>query len=312
VSAEHLTLHVHKSNPLDILVQAFLLAKQAQRCTAKTQEHYSYTLGAFTVFLKSQGVQDIKHVTPTHIRSYLVSLQRRGLKDTTQHAHARGVKAWLNWLAAEGDLDESPMKRVAMPKLEGRIPPPFTREDIGKLLAVCNTKTVLGGRNAAIVLTLLDTGLRAAEFCSLRIGDVNMRTGVTLVMGKGQKQRQVRIGNKARGAILRMLAYRSDARPGEPLWMAYSLQTRERGALSVHGLQSAIIRLGRAAGVRPCGPHRFRRTFALWCLRDGMDLEHLRKLMGHSTLAVLQRYLALTGEDIERAHAAHSPADNML
>jgi len=72
------------------------------------------------------------------------------------------------------------------------------------------------------------------------------------------------------------------------------------------------VRPGRAAGVRPCAPHRFRRTFALWCLRDGMDLHSLRLLMGHSNLTVLQRYLALASGDVERAHIAHSPVDNLL
>ncbi|HOG48590.1 MAG TPA: site-specific integrase, partial [Anaerolineae bacterium] len=124
--------------------------------------------------------------------------------------------------------------------------------------------------------------------------------------------RQVRVGNKARAAILRLMAYRGEPSPRAALWPAYDLQGCECGALSVHGLQTALVRLGRAAGVSPCGPHRFRRTFALWRLRDGMDLHSLRLLMGHSSLTVLQRYLALTGEDVERAHAAHSPADKLL
>lgn len=66
------------------------------------------------------------------------------------------------------------------------------------------------------------------------------------------------------------------------------------------------------AGVTPCGPHRFRRTFALWLLRDGVDLHSLRVLMGHSDLAVLQRYLAIAGEDVERVHREHSPVDRLL
>jgi integrase/recombinase XerD len=70
--------------------------------------------------------------------------------------------------------------------------------------------------------------------------------------------------------------------------------------------------LGERAKVSPCHPHRFRRTFALWCLRHGMDLHSLRLLMGHSSLAVFQRYLALAGEDIERAHRLHSPVGNLL
>ena len=76
---------------------------------------YRYTVGSFIDWLQGEGVKDINTITANHIRTYLVSLQERGLKDTTQHAHARGVKAWLNWLVDEGDLDASPMGKVRMP-----------------------------------------------------------------------------------------------------------------------------------------------------------------------------------------------------
>ncbi|HOQ99109.1 MAG TPA: tyrosine-type recombinase/integrase [Anaerolineae bacterium] len=312
MSAEHLTLHILKFSPLDAALQGFLLDRQAARCTPKTLEHYRYTVGGFVAWLKAQDVRDVAHIKAGHVRAYLVSIQERGVKDTTQHAHARGIKAWLNWLVREGDLSESPMARVAMPRLEQRVPPPFTPEEVHKLLTACDRKTATGARNYALILVLLDTGLRAAECVALRVGDVDMRTGLAVVLGKGRKQRQVRVGNKARAAILRLMAYRGEPSPRAALWPAYDLQGCECGALSVHGLQTALVRLGRAAGVSPCGPHRFRRTFALWCLRDGMDLHSLRLLMGHSSLTVLQRYLALTGEDVERAHAAHSPADKLL
>lgn len=159
--------------------------------------------------------------------------------------------------------------------------------------------------------TLLDTGLRAVEFCGLNIGDIDMRSGLTTISGKGRKMRQVRVGSKARKAILRMLGHREHGTNGQPLWASYTGHRQEYGRLTVSGLQTLLYRLGRRAGVMPCSPHRFRRTFALWCLRDGMDLHSLRMLMGHSSLTVLQRYLALAGEDIERAHVAHRPAQNL-
>jgi len=158
-----------------------------------------------------------------------------------------------------------------------------------------------------MILTLLDTGLRAAEFCSLHVGDLDMRSGLCTVLGKGSKQRTVRMGAKARGAIVKMLGLRGEVSNDEPLWAG-----RGGEPLGIHGLQTMLHRLGRQVGVMPCAPHRLRRTFALWCLRDGMDLHSLRMLMGHSTLDVLQRYLALAGEDVERAHKAHSPADKLL
>jgi site-specific recombinase XerD len=311
---EHLTLRPQPvGHPLQATLDAFLLSRQAMRCTPKTLTHYTYTVGGFVERLQGQGVRDPQSITPHHVRAYLVSLQRRGLKDTTQHAHARGIKTWLRWLVEEGDLDDNPMRRVAMPRLEARIPAPFSPDNVRALLAACDRQTPIGARNYAICLTLLDSGLRAAELVSLRIGDVDMRSGLCVVMGKGAKMRQVRVGAKARGAVVRMLGYRQDAANGAALWMGYTGQGTETGtALSIHGLQTLLHRLGKQAGVMPCAPHRFRRTFALWCLRDGMDLHSLRMLMGHSSLAVLQRYLALAGEDIERAHIAHSPVDNLL
>ena len=292
---------------LDFALEGFMLSREAMRCTPKTLEHYEYTLGSFTDYLAQQGISDVADITAHHIRAYLVSLQRRDLADTTQHIHARGIRAWLNWLVAEGELETSPMKRVAMPRLEKRIPPPFSPQEVQTLLAACDRRTELGARNYAIILTLLDTGLRAAEFCSLHVGDLDMRSGLCTVLGKGQKQRTVRVGAKARGSIVKMLGLRGDVAGDEPLWAG-----RNGQPLGIHGLQTMLHRLGRRVGVMPCAPHRLRRTFALWCLRDGMDLHSLRMLMGHSTLDVLQRYLALAGEDVERAHKAHSPADKLL
>jgi len=310
---EYLTLRPAPDlEPLDVALQAFLLHLEAAGCTPKTLTHYRYTVGGFVAFLKTRNVSSVADVTPQDVRAYLVSLQKRNLKDTTQHAHARGIRAWCNWLVREGDLEASPMARVAMPRLQKRVPAPFSPDDVAALLDACDRKSLRGARDYAMILTLLDTGLRAAEFCSLQVGSVDRRSGLIIVMGKGGKQRTVRAGAKARAAMLRMLAHRAPVASDAPLWMAYNLDGSERGALTINGLQTILHRLGKHAGVMPCGPHRFRRTFALWCLRDGMDLHSLRMLMGHSDLTVLQRYLALAGEDLERVHKAHSPADKLL
>jgi site-specific recombinase XerD len=274
--------------------------------------HYTYTLGTFVNWLQEQGIKSPADITPHHIRAYLVELQRRGLKDTSQHAHARGIKTWLRWLVDEGELDDSPMRRVSMPRLEQRVAAPFSPEEIRALLTTCNTKTPKGMRDQAMIFALLDSGLRATEFVSLAVSSLDVGSGLVRVLGKRRKQRTVRFGAQTRKAVLRYLASRDKVTSGSPLWVAYRKGGCERGKLTLIVLEIAVRRLGEKAGVTPCHPHKFRRTFVLWCLRDGMDLHSLRLLMGHSSLAVLQRYLALAGEDIERAHKLHSPVDNLL
>ena len=298
--------------PLYVNYQEFLLDGEAARYTPKTLDHYKYTLGSFLSWLQIRGLQSPQEISPNYIREYLVSLQRRGLKDTTQHVHPRGIKTWLRWLVDEGELEDSPMRRVSMPRPEKRMPPPFSPEDIKALLAACNLKTPKGMRDKAMVLGLLDSGLRASELVSLQVKSVDLRSAPVMVIGKRHKQRTVRFGAQTRKRILRYLATRQELTPESMLWVAYRKSRTERDSLTLRGLEIVCSRLGEKAGVMPCHPHRFRRTFALCCLRDGMDLRLLRLLMGHSSLTVLQRYLALTGEDIERAHRVHSPVDSLL
>ena len=293
-------------------VSLFLLDRDAMQCTRKTLEMYRYALGNFLKFLENEGIRQAEDISSTHIRAFLIRLRDRGLKDTTQHLHARCIKAYLNWTVREGDLAVSPMTRVTMPRVRKSLLPPLTLEEVKRLLAECDRRTAVGARNYAMLLTLLDTGLRASELVQLNVGDIDARTGVCTLIGKGRKQRVVRVGRTGRSAILRMLQLRQNSSPEAPLWVGYDIQGREDGPLSVHGLQTMIRRTARKAGMENCGPHRFRRTFAVWCLRDGMDLRSLQLLMGHSSLAVLQRYLSLDTADLERAHAMHSPVDKGL
>jgi integrase/recombinase XerD len=305
--AEHLTtrqdtiLPHFRYSPLRALYDAFILSREAARCAAATLRFYSFTLGPFLTYLEGQGVQSVQEITPTHIRAYLLGLQERHLSDNTQHGHARSIRVWMNWLVREEELAKSPMDKVQMPRLERRVLPGFTSEDIKALLGACDRKTVFGLRDYAIILCLLDSGLRREEFARMTLADLNLRTGAVFVRhGKGGKQRHTGLGTKSRAAVLRYMAAKGDIDPDAPLW-----------GLTPRGLQIMLYRLGQQTGVVPCNPHRFRRTFTLFAWRSGMDIETLRVILGHSDLSVLYRYLKLTGEDIEKEHRAHSPVDSL-
>jgi len=298
-----IALPTPSSDRLDTVLEMFLLHQEASHHTPKTLTHYRYTLHNFLAFLHGLNVRTPEVVKPEHIRKFLVDLQQQGKKDTTLHAHARAIKTFFNFLVNEKVLDASPMRGVSMPKLEDKILPPFSHDDVDAILDACKGPFAL--RNRAIILCLLDSGLRAAEFVSMNVGDVD-KDGLTRVRGKGQKDRYVRLGAQARKALLRYLSERKDAERGQPLW-----QGRE-GRLTVSGLQQVLRRLGRRADVVPCSPHRFRRTFAIWALREGMNVHHLRAILGHADLQMAQRYLDLVKDDIVEAHTKASPVDNFL
>ena len=280
----------------------FMLHQEASHHTAKTLTHYRYTLNGFLNYLARRGIIAPEEVKAEHVRAFLASLQRQGYKDTTLHAHARAIKTFFNFLVAEEVLKASPVSRVTMPKLEQKIFPPFTLEDIEALLAACQGEFAL--RDKAIVLCLLDSGLRAAEFVAMNVGDVDGE-GMIRVHGKGQKDRYTRLGATARKAVLKYLGRRR-AKQSEPLWVG------RQGRLTVNGLYLALKRLGKRAGVENCHPHRFRRTFAIFALRGGMDVHHLRAILGHADLNMALRYLALVKDDIAEAHRQASPVDNFL
>ena len=191
-----------------------------------------------------------------------------------------------------------------MPRLPKGIPPAFSEEDVNQLIATCTIT-----RDRAVVLFLLDTGCRAAEFVALNIEDVDLVGGtVHIRQGKGKRERTTYIGDGARNSLEECLDQRNNPEPADPLWVSMARDTR----LTDSGLRQMLRRLGKRASVDHCHPHTFRRTFALWSLRAGMNIYALQRIMGHSDLTVLRRYLALTEQDLQTAHRRFGAVDNML
>ena len=175
-------------------------------------------------------------------------------------------------------------------------------------MGTCDGQSFTGCRDRALLLALLDTGCRASEFLALNIGDVNLADGRVMVRhGKGGKGRVTFLGLKSRRALRSYLRYRSDRSEAEPLWV-----TPQQTRLTYDGLRSMVRRRAACAGVADPSLHSFRRGFAITSLRNGVDVFSLQRLMGHSDLSILRRYLTQTDADLEQAHRKAGPVDNTL
>ena len=284
-------------------VEMFDLDNQARRLTSATRRNYLRLLSQFSKWCEQYEITNLDDVKPTTIRQYLANLAARGLSTTSQHNQYRTLRTFFGYCVRDELLALSPLRTMRAPQTETKLPKVFNREDLDIIFAACQTT-----RDKAICLFLLDSGLRAAELCSLNVDDVDVKTGAVLVeKGKQQKQRVVYVGATVRKQYRRYLVERGNPSRQDPAFVS------ERGGarLTVNALVQLMRRLRLATGVKQCSAHTFRRTFATSCLRNGMNIYILAKLMGHTDIIVLKKYLAIVEDDLSGAHDQHGPVDNM-
>ncbi len=177
----------------------FVLSRQAMRCTQNTLTFYGYTAGKFLTWLEGQNVTTPAEVDARHVRAFLAELIASGKSDWTVNDNARAIRTLLRFWHAEGYLP-APVT-FAMPKVEKKRLPCLTAEQVQTVLAACNNP-----RDKAVILLMVDTGLRRSEVIGLNWGDMDIATGLARVTrGKGGKARSVVIGVTTRRALL---AYR--------------------------------------------------------------------------------------------------------
>jgi site-specific recombinase XerD len=231
----------------------------------------------------------------------------------TKPVHARTVKdyhshlrTFFRWIVAEGGLESSPMERIPVPTARADQVQPFTPEQVNALLAAAKHSRH-PRRNEAVLLFLLDTGVRASELCVLRLEDVDIAGRRATVLGKGNKRRMVSFQKTTARALWNYLR-EEEREPNDPLFLS------ERGEqLTRSGLLQLIERLGSTAGIATarCSPHTFRHTFAVEFLRAGGNVFTLQQMLGHTALHMTNRYVTLAQADIENQHRQYSPVERL-
>lgn len=276
----------------------FCAAKAAEGASPLTVEWYRMIL--IRAVRRFGSGRSIDAITAAELRAWTLEL-RATLSPESIAGYVRGLKAFGNWCATEELAAASGFRALRRPKVPRRLIAPFSDAELRSLLAVAEA------RERALALVLLDTGLRLAELASLRVGDVRP-DGTLHVMGKGAKERVVPIGPTARRSLVRYLATRAAVGAGDPLFCG-----RWGRRFSERGIQLAIARLGRRAGVDArCSPHTFRHTFARGYLVNGGDVFSLQQILGHTTLDMVRRYVSLSEADLVARHRTASPADRLV
>lgn len=304
-----------KTFPFSKIIDGYLLSLGARHLSDHTVSDYSRTLNKFAVFLDED--RPIHEITSRHIELFLAS--QKNLSNKSLLNYYIGLSALWTWLVREGFVTENIVRRLTPPKAEKKEVVPLTESEIKAIMSALNRSKVyvrqgtsvdhsLGSmeRNRAIILLMLDTGLRASELCDLKIEDVDNRNNRIFVrLGKGMKERMLPFSPRSGQMIWRYLAARKDTQPGDPLFVSKLNRSMTRTKLA-----EMFANIGRRAGVAGFHPHRLRHTFAIQYLRNGGNAYTLQAMLGHSSLDMVKHYLRLAQTDVDTAHRRASPVDN--
>jgi site-specific recombinase XerD len=296
---------LYETDDLQYWIDLFLYAGRSRNLAAGTIEFYTKKLNAFIAFCSAIAIADVGQITPDTIRHFLIFLEERNHNPAGVHAYYRSVKTFLKWYEQETELGDwrNPIDKVKAPIVPLEPLDPVSVQTIKAMIQSDGRNALTDARDKAALLLLLDTGVRLAEFLALNREDVNMISGtIQIRSGKGRKPRNVYMGEKARQTLKRYLRARKDY--NSALWVG-----RSGERLTESGLRMMLRRRSARAGVPVPSPHDFRRAFALERWRAGVDILTLSKLMGHTSLQVLNRYIKQAGEDLAQAARQSSPVD---
>jgi len=299
------TVSAYVPDALDTLRDSFALHLDATR-KSKTSRIYLAALDALIAHLKANGMPtNARSVRREHVESY-IAVRRDTVRPTTQALEFRALQQFWKWALEEEEIERSPMERMKVPKVPDSPVPVVSVEDFKKLLKTTDGREYNDRRDAAILLTLFDSGMRLGEITGLRVEDVDLRDRLAYVTGKAGHTRAVRFGTKTAVALDRYLRLRRGHRRAnvDALWLG------QDGPMTASGIAQVIARRCTAAGLPRLHPHQFRHTFAHEYLANGGQEGDLQRLAGWKSPQMLRRYGASMAD--ERARKAYtSPADRL-
>lgn len=233
-------------------------------------------------------------ITPTDLREFKSWLVKRNAKPSTVNRKLATLQAYLKWAMEEELIDSSPR----MPSCAEQVPLSPKSLDRKEMHALIRAVERHGNtRDQAILLLLLNTGLRVRELSDLNLDDVVIgeRKGKLVVKsGKGNKRREVPMNAEARRAISNYLKQRG--RGNGALFLG-----QQKGRLGTRGIQDVVRKYGRLAGLDRLTPHKLRHTFCTNLLHSGVDLVTVAKLAGHSNISTTTIYTQPNERTMEHA-----------
>ena len=256
-------------------------------------------------FLKYVGCESAK-VTSEQIKEYLGFVISKGLSKRSTARLLSSLRSYFDWCIEEGEVKENPCDRVDAPKLGKYLPAVLSLEEVTAILESVDLKKPFGKRDRAILEVLYGCGLRVSEAANLRISNVFLDEGFVKIIGKGDKQRLVPLGEVAADAIRSYLPERPV--PSERRYEDYLFLNRFGKPLSRISIFNLVKNQAMVAGIRKeISPHTFRHSFATHLIENGADLRIVQEMLGHESILTTEIYTHIDTQTWHKAILSHHP-----
>ena len=249
----------------------------------------------------------LTEATREDILAILAAEMQQGKSPRSLSRYLSAYRQFFRWLVREGKIESDPVALIESPKTGRGLPKALTEEQVDALLAAPDTGTALGLRDKAMLELMYATGLRVSELVGLELSNINLNQGVVRVIGKGQKERLVPIGDEAHESLN---TYLSCSRPEllKGVQTDYVFVTTRKSGMTRQAFWYMVRRYAELCDVsRKLSPHMLRHSFATHLLNHGADLRVVQLLLGHSDLSTTQIYTHIAREGLKRMHETHHP-----
>ncbi|MBO7544341.1 MAG: tyrosine recombinase XerD [Bacteroidales bacterium] len=244
------------------------------------------------------------------ITGYLSSLAEKGVTKRSEARVLSALRSFFTWLCMEGERKDNPCDGIESPKIGRYLPSVLSIDEVEAIMTSVDTKTPSGLRDRAILEVLYGCGLRVSEAVDLRISRIFFDEGFLSVIGKGDKQRIVPLGEVASDALRAWLDVRW---PSDQDYSDYVFLNRSGRPLSRVSMFNLVKKQALAAGVtKEISPHTFRHSFATHLIENGADLRAVQEMLGHESILTTEIYTHVDTESWQKSILSHHPSRKML
>ncbi len=297
---------VHEAD--QTLIEAFADALWLERGLSRnTLSAYQTDLRKLSAWLNASGQGQLVSVRRDQMQSYLAELAGSSHSSRSVARFLSAARQFYQWLSREGRIQKDPTAQIEAPRLGRPLPKSLTEGEVEALLEAPDLSTPEGFRDRTMLELLYATGLRVSELVGLGMESVSINQGLVRVIGKGDKERLVPLGEVAVDWIQRFVSeHRSDLLKKQVSNALFP--TRRGGGMTRQAFWYRIRKHAQTAEIRShLSPHTLRHAFATHLVNHGADLRVVQMLLGHSDLSTTQIYTHVARERLEKLYQQHHP-----